>query len=178
MNEYEGDFITTYRGKQFHYLKPAEGEIDIRDIAHALSLKCRFAGHCKVFYSVAEHSIRVADALPPELRLGGLLHDATEAYMPDIPRPIKESFGLREYEDTLMEVISRKYKFHPSNATIKETDNILIATEARDLMTNMDGWAELPEPLKDKIIPVSSWLAEIAFLARFNLYTGKVIGMD
>jgi len=95
------NFITTYTGKKFHYLNPSLGEVDIIDIAHHLSLKCRFIGACKQFYSVAEHCVRVSYILSPELQLSGLLHDATEAYIPDIPRPIKIHFGLRVVEDVI-----------------------------------------------------------------------------
>lgn len=172
MKEHE-DFITTFTGKKFHFLDPKPGEIDIRDIAHHLSLKCRFTGACKVFYSVAEHSIRVAEILPAELLLSGLLHDSTEAYMPDVPRPIKEAFGLRKYENIIMDVIAKKYGLTPYAPEIKIADDTLIATEGRDLMPSTDGWMELPEPLKEKIVPVSSQLAEVAFLARFRVYGGK-----
>lgn len=171
MTEYGGSFITTYTGKKFHYLNPSEDEIDIIDIAHSLSLKCRFSGHVRVFYSVAEHSIRVAELLPNDLKLSGLLHDASEAYMPDVPRPIKEDFGLRAFEDTLMEVIQKKFGT-VSSKRIHKADDVLIATEARDLLATIDGWAKLPKPLKAVVIPINSRIAEIAFLYRFEQYGG------
>jgi len=88
MTEYDEHWITTYTGKRFHYLDPQPEEIDIVDIAHALSLTCRFGGHCKEFYSVAEHSIRVAEIVPKEFQLLALLHDAGEAYTGDVQSPI------------------------------------------------------------------------------------------
>lgn len=154
MSEYDDNFIGTYTGKKFHYLSPKPEEIDIVDIAHALSLKCRFSGHVKVFYSVAEHSIRVSEIMPEHLKLEALLHDAAEAYMPDVPRPIKESFGLSKFEDTIQDMIFKKFGISNKSPQVKEADNILIATEARDLMANMDGWAELPEPLPGVITPM------------------------
>lgn len=169
MSEYDDNWITTYTGKKFHYLDPKPEEIDIRDIAHALSLKTRFSGHCITFYSVADHSIRVAEILPDELQLSGLLHDAAEAYIPDIPRPLKEHFGLRKAEDKILKVIYNKFGVTDS-PEIHDADDVLIATEARDLMPNMDGWATLPDPLEQEIKPMTPRKAEIRFLYRFTMY--------
>ena len=80
-----GSWLQTYTGIQFWPLDPRPEEIDIQDIAHALSLLCRFNGHCQRFYSVAEHSVHVSTILAPEFGLWGLLHDAAEAYLSDIP---------------------------------------------------------------------------------------------
>jgi hypothetical protein len=171
MTEYDEDFITTYTGIKFHYLEPKVEEVDIWDITHALSLKCRFGGHCRDFYLVAEHSIHVAHLLPPELKLCGLLHDATEAYMPDVPRPIKLRFGLKEYEDTIFKVIAKKFGIW-IGPEVKEADDILLATESRDLLANTDGWAGLPEPLRMKINPIPSSFAESRFLVEYTTYTG------
>lgn len=172
-NEYKDNWITTFTGRQFHYLNPSPDEVDIRDIAHALSLKVRFSGHCLRFYSVAEHCLRVAEILPEGLQLSGLLHDAAEAYIPDIPRPIKEHYGLREAEDKILKVILEKFGLveHP---LIREADDVILATEARDLMANMDGWAKLPKPLRDRIIPRHKpHTVEIAFLHRFKTLYDK-----
>ena len=89
MSERVGDWIQTMSGVIFYPLDPRPEEIRIEDIAHALSHQCRFAGHCREFYSVAEHSVRVSRELPQEFMLWGLLHDASEAYLVDLPRPIK-----------------------------------------------------------------------------------------
>lgn len=172
-DEYGDNWVTTFTGKKFHYLKPTPDEVDIRDIAHALSLKVRFSGHCLRFYSVGEHSLRVAEILPEELQLGGLLHDAAEAYIPDIPRPIKVHFGLGKAEEVIFKVISEKFGLVKS-PLIKVADNILLATEARDLMPNMEGWAKLPEPLRGRIIPRHKpHTVEIAFLHRFKMLYDK-----
>lgn len=174
MSEYDENFITTYTGKKFHYLYPAPKEIDIRDIAHSLSLTCRFNGHCKVFYSVAEHSIRVSQIVPARLKLAALLHDAAEAYITDIPRPIKNAFGLRAPEALILSVILAKYDIQGISPLIRDADNVLIATESRDLMPNTDGWAELPPPLEDKIEPWASKGIECAFLELFKSYYKEV----
>jgi hypothetical protein len=82
-----GPYIVTYTGRRFHFLDPKIDEISIEDIAHALSNVCRFTGHTKRFYSVAEHSCLVSALC--DNRLEGLLHDASEAYMSDLSSPLK-----------------------------------------------------------------------------------------
>jgi len=168
MTEYDENFITTYTGKKFRYLDPKPEEIDILDIAHALSLSCRFRGQCRVFYSVAEHSIRVAKLVPAQLKLQALLHDAAEAYIPDIPRPMKHSFGMATAEALVLSVILNKFGIDGISPLVKKADNVLIATEARDLMDNMDGWAKLPMPLMEHINPWPwGWTKQI-FLEEFH----------
>lgn len=168
MNEYGGHWITTYTGKKFHFLDPQPEEIDIVDIAHALSLTCRFGGQCREFYSVAEHSIRMAKIVPAEYRLHALLHDASEAYLPDLPRPMKA--GLPKFKSVEQLILNSIYDKYITNENgwnkdiIKEADNILLATEARDLMDNTNDWASLPQPLSDTIYPMSSARAEDEFL--------------
>ncbi len=167
MNEYDGEWITTFTGVKFHYRKPVFDEICIEDIAHHLSLLCRFTGACSQFYSVAEHSIRVSRVVSTQMKLSALLHDAAEAYINDISRPVKYSHKLDETEKAIMDVIAKKYKIVPNAPEIKEADDILIATEARDLMPNTEGWMVLPPPLKEHIKPMYWCKVEIEFL---NLY--------
>jgi hypothetical protein len=81
--------ILTWTGASVDPLDLHPDDIDIDDIAHALSMLCRFNGHCAKFYSVAEHSVLVSQLCPPEYAMAGLLHDATEAYIADVPRPLK-----------------------------------------------------------------------------------------
>ena len=170
-SEYEGGWITTFTGKKFHYKKPALREIDIRDIAHHLSLLCRFTGACREFYSVGEHSIRVAHIVPDKLKLSALLHDAAEAYIGDISRPVKYSHKLEETEFTISSLIDIKYKTNSLHPVIKEADSVLLSTEARDLgLAYLNDWAKLPEPLEGIIEPLPSKIVERAFLARFELY--------
>ena len=176
MDEYGGRWITTWSGKKFHFLDPQPEEIDIRDIAHALSLTCRFAGQCKTFYSVAEHSIKVAEIVPEEYRLHALLHDASEAYLPDIPRPMKAELPeFKKMEATILMAIWGKFKPDWNDGgliTYKAADNILLATEARDLMDNTNDWATLPPALPKVIVPMKSRDAEALFLVRFLMYGG------
>jgi hypothetical protein len=179
MNEYDEHFITTYTGKKFHYLDPQAEEIDIVDIAHALSMTCRFGGHVHIYYSVAEHSVRVSEQVANEehTKLAALLHDASEAYIPDIPRPIKMDMpqSVRDINLMIEEAIFAKYvpEFDANWGAIKHQDEVLLATEARDLMDNMDDWLPLPKPLYERIIPYPSpGYAERYFLKMFDLYGG------
>ena len=95
----KGDWFQTYSGRQFWPCDPKPEEIYLVDIAHALSNQCRFAGHCQRFYSVAQHSVIVSEQVPFEHAVWGLLHDAAEAYLVDLPRPIKRHSVLgREYK--------------------------------------------------------------------------------
>src|SRR4051812_23383484 len=100
-------YIETVSGKKIYFNEPTEDMFDIKDIAHALSMNCRYTGHCSRFYSVAEHSVHVSNLLKgTSLELAGLLHDASEAYITDIASPIKQF--LPDYlmmEDKLMAVI-------------------------------------------------------------------------
>jgi hypothetical protein len=96
-NERMGDWIETYTGKEFYPYDPRPEEVDIRDIAHALAHICRFNGHTKYHYSVAQHSVYCAElakrrGYSTAIQLYALLHDAAEAYICDIPRPLKPSF--------------------------------------------------------------------------------------
>lgn len=155
------DYIRTYTGKKMHPLDPQQDEIDLRDIAHALSMESRFSGHTSSFYSVAEHSVRVADIVPREYEPWALLHDASEAYLRDIPRPLKHSKAFEAFraaEERLMRVIACKYGLTwPEPDVVHWADDILLVTEMRDLMgghpEDMRGSSAIP--LTDRIIPWS-----------------------
>jgi len=82
-------YIQTLSGKKFSYQFATADDIDIEDIANALSNICRFAGHLPEFYSVAQHSVLVSQIVPPEFAFEALMHDAAEAYCQDIPAPLK-----------------------------------------------------------------------------------------
>lgn len=131
-----GNWMQTFSGRQFWPLDPRPEEIDLDDIATALSRACRYAGHCERFYSVAEHSVHVANVLPPHLALKGLLHDATEAYLVDIPRPIKPFLaGYMEIEQRLWEAVARRFGLTPDMPPeIKAADNAVLLAEAEQIM--------------------------------------------
>lgn len=128
--------ISTRSGRRLYIHNPIIAQIDIDDIAHGLAHQCRFNGQTSDYYSVAQHSVIVASILPPELKLAGLLHDASEAYLGDIVQPLKEL--LPEYssiESKFCEVIGQRFNVDLSHhELVKKADLIVLATERRDLM--------------------------------------------
>lgn len=168
-----GDWIQTYTGKMFWPVDPRTEEIFIEDIAHALSLLCRFGGHVRRFYSVAEHSVRVSQAVPDDCALWGLLHDATEAYLVDLPRPIKRHSSLgTEYlaiEGRLLEAVATRFGLvMPEPEYVHAADAVLLRTEQRDLMgPQTKPWECQATPLPERIEPWSPRRAEQRFLNRF-----------
>ena len=169
-------WIQTYTGIPFWPLEPRPEEINIEDIAHALSNQCRYSGHCEEFYSVAEHSVRVSLVVPEQDALWGLLHDASEAYLVDLPSPLKHHSDMghlySEIEEHLMEVIQKRFGLGEKPNSIKQADNILLFTEMRDLMKSSPVlWTEACEPLEACIYPVSSKQAKQLFLQRFKQLT-------
>ena len=176
MDEFGGHWITTHSGRKLHYLDPQPDEIDIGDIAHALSLTCRFSGQCREFYSVAQHSYLMTNLVPNEYKLHALLHDASEAYMPDLPRPEKAELPkFRKMEKVILWAIWNKFLpdwDYNHLVAIKHADNIMLATEARDLMANTDDWAPLPHASSMPIIPVPPEVAKDYFMYCFNKLGG------
>ena len=164
--------IRTYTGNTFHYEDMSPKDVSIADVSHALSHICRFTGHVKVHYSVAEHCCRVSDLCSPENKLWGLLHDASEAYCSDLPRPFKRLIGLepyRTYEKRIMCIICERFGLPLEEPKeVKAADMRLLVTEQRDLMVNAGPeWYDV-KPLLDLITP---WTAEVAkeeLLKRFN----------
>jgi len=103
-------WMQTYTGKAWYPMTPRAKDVDIEDIAHALSLLCRYGGHCRRFYSVAEHSVLVSHLVPPEYALWGLMHDASEAYVVDVPRPLKVHLGhYRDMEQRAWQAIALRF---------------------------------------------------------------------
>ena len=104
--------ITTFTGRHFPITTATVDDICIEDIAHGLSNCCRYAGQCEPFYSVAEHSVRMAEHLSynkPAMLLA-LLHDAAEAYLGDMTTTVKMLLPLyKEMEDYLQAVIFEKF---------------------------------------------------------------------
>lgn len=178
-------FIETATGETFRPLDPTEWNIWVEDIAHALSNICRFGGHCRTFYSVAEHSVRVANLLATwgvseKVQLWGLLHDASEAYLGDIPTPIKNQpafAAYKEAEERLQRQICLRFKLPLEEPKeVKKADRILLATEARDLMPyKLAHWVEQLEgthPLYKRIYPLSATDAKTMFLSKFKELDG------
>lgn len=166
--------ISTYLGHRFY---PLEGRIDrihLEDIAHGLAFQCRFNGQTAEFMSIAQHSLIVADLVPPEMRLAALLHDASEAYLGDVVKPLKAILpGYKEIEARVEHLIGAHFGVleflgHP---LIKAADMRSLATEKRDLMPHSDeDWSYLAgvEPLPDPIQLLSPAQAKRAFLIEVN----------
>jgi hypothetical protein len=174
-----GNWMQTVSGRQFWPLDPHVDDIDINDIAHALAMQPRYGGHCRQFYSVAEHSYLVSKEV--EMRYGtaparaALLHDASEAYLVDIPRPIKAHLSnYKQLETALCECIARKYGVpYPWPKEVLEIDERILLDERERLLTKSpappgDGWPDHLEPTGAVILGLFPDRAKMLFLARFN----------
>lgn len=168
------DWMQTFTGQAFDPMNPDPTKISIADIAHALSMSCRYGGHVNQFYSVAEHSVNVSLHVPPEYALWGLLHDASEAYIADIVRPVKKR--MPEYklvEDKLMEAICLRFHLLPMTqpAVVSDIDLRLVIDEKAELLGPPPmpwGAIEGLEPVGADIKAWSPSTAEYEFLKRFH----------
>ncbi len=133
-NHHANISIETRGGRMFHYFGESLDEIDIHDIAAALSKMCRFVGHCRRFYSVAEHSVYVSRIVPEEFAMAGLLHDASEAYLSDMASPIKKQMPeYKKIEHGIMEKVAKKFvmpELFWESPEIKKADMDMLRTEA------------------------------------------------
>ena len=134
------DSIRTVSGRYIDFKNLSPDVIDIEDIAHSLSMQCRFGGHVPTFYSVAQHSVECSLRVSKPNRLEGLLHDASEAYMLDMPKPLKNLLpDYEKIEDELMSIIAQKYGFnHPLLKEIKTVDAELLQLEFDGAMLEKD----------------------------------------
>ena len=181
----KGKFIQVYSGKRFWPLDPKIDEVDIDDISHSLSKQCRFSGHTEFHYSVAQHCIHVSLFCNPAHALEGLMHDASEAYLVDFPRPVKSEFPKYfELENNIMKVISEKYKFiYPLPEDVTLADNQMLWVEKSKVMKpTLDWYQDTPVELTDEqkvieIIRMSPPEAEDYFKSRFSfLYENRMKG--
>jgi 5'-deoxynucleotidase YfbR-like HD superfamily hydrolase len=173
----KGDWVQTRTGKQFWPLDVRPGDVSIQDVAGALAKMCRFAGHSTVFYSVGQHCVLGSHAI--EARGGSkrqalafLLHDASEAYVVDVPRPLKRlpaMAGYRSIEDEVQKAIGQIFGVNLDDPLVHEIDNVMLATEYRDLVVHGPEWSLAKvKPLE---IPITPWTweeSEKRYLERFN----------
>lgn len=170
-----GDWMHTATGRAFYPMDPRPDEIHIEDIAAALSKLCRYGGHCKRFYSVAEHCVLMARAASPSVAFEALMHDASEAYLSDIIRPVKSSLPeYRVIEERLESVIAQRFDLvYPMPAEVKRLDNAILADERDQAMvTPPQDWC-LPEPPLG--VTLQFWSpdkAEFEFLTAFRRLNG------
>lgn len=169
------DWIQTFTGKKFYPFAPTASDICIEDIAHSLAMQCRFGGHSKQFYSVAQHSWLMSTHWfqDEELQRYALLHDASEAYLGDIPRPLKyrpDFYFYRNAERVLQEMIYIKFGLNPIEPIeIKRADHEVLCEEAMSekIMSPLHPeWQERCKPLMG-LHPQLPEKAEKMFLARF-----------
>lgn len=172
--ERRGNWMQTFTGRQFWPLDPRPDEVEIEDIAHALANACRFAGHCERFYSVAEHSVLVSLVVPPHLAKAALLHDASEAYVVDIPRPLKPYLqGYKEIEERVQRTIHRAFGIwaltRNEQQVLKDADNAVLLAEADQIMKPHPAPWSVPGPVAR--VWVSGWAPGVArhrFLQRWD----------
>jgi len=158
--ERKGDWIETYTGRSFYPLDPRVSDVHIDDIAHALSMLCRFGGHTEYFYSVAEHSVNVAECLyawynDPKLALKGLLHDGSEGYLVDMPSPIKPYVtNYKTLERGVQDAVYTRFTGIPTEGdeiSIKGADTFMLYVEASQLMRKKATTYTLYSEYKDRI---------------------------
>lgn len=139
-----GNFVTTYSGVKFFIDKCNIQDVPIEDIAHALSMNCRFNGHLERFYSVAEHSVILSYHVPLEYRMTALLHDVSEAFVPDMPRPFKAQItGFDTYEEKIMRSVADHYgTYYPLPDVVQYVDKNIVRDEAENLYRNPPCWLE------------------------------------
>lgn len=164
-----------FSGKPFFLTDPRAEDMTIEDIAHSLSNQCRFNGHTREFYSVAQHCVLVSKNVPPEYAMAGLMHDAGEAYVSDLAKPVKvivqgEFKALERRIDLVVcEAFGLRYRDCHAGV-VKDADMRILATEKRDLMNNAKGvcWGTLLEPYDFIINPIGPKEAERLFLKRYK----------
>jgi len=179
-------FIETYTGRAFWPLHPTEDALSVIDIAHALSNQCRYSGHVQFFYSVAQHCCLLAAWLSNH---GGsaldclqiLMHDAPEAYLVDIPRPVKQYMPqYRVWDHAINDVIREwmGWKDLPMLPIQDELDSRVIVDERAQLMdkARTNDWGHKLQPLGIEITPWTPAEAEKQFLMMYAAYSKEVYG--
>ena len=182
-----GKYITTYTGRHFEPSNPDPDMIRIEDIAHALSMICRGNGHVKTFWSVGQHCIGCANeawarGLSNRMVLAALLHDASECYLSDIPRPYKEELpAYREQEERLLGMIYEKFLGSPlsekEQRKLKEIDDAMLWYDLENLLDETQ-LGEIPELHVDLDYAVKPFQdVEKEYLELFYRFSGEEMPM-
>lgn len=167
-----GDWTQTFTGRQFWPLDPRPEDVDPVDVAHALSLQCRYNGMVRTFYSVAEHCVLMSLAVAPEHALHALLHDATEAYVGDMVRPLKNHMpAYRAAEDLVWAAVAERFDVDPTIPDqVHDADARIVLDERAALLSASPApWAV--DHLAPLGVAIHGWApqqAEDAYLARLN----------
>jgi hypothetical protein len=173
-----GPYLQTVSGRWVNPFDPDPDQLDAGDIARALANLCRFGGHSRVFYSVAQHSVIVSQLVEQaggdaEAAFAALMHDATEAYLGDMPHPLKHRSPLgaafKAAEEQLEQAIRDRFRINPDVPEIKRCDRALLATERRAFSSERWPWPELEgvEPLDVELTAWSPDEAARAFAERY-----------
>jgi uncharacterized protein len=173
-----GPYLQTVSGRWVNPFDPDPDQLDAGDIARALANQCRFGGHSRVFYSVAQHSVIVSELVEQrggdaEDVFAALMHDASEAYLGDMPHPIKHRSSLgaafKAAEDHLEAALRERFGIKAHVPEIKRADRALLATERRAFSGEGWHWPELEgvEPLELELTAVAPDEAAQAFAQRY-----------
>ncbi|KQO98372.1 hypothetical protein [Leifsonia sp. Leaf264] len=179
MTDVKWGWMQTYTGQRFTPMDPNPDHIHLEDIAHGLSLLCRFNGQIDSFYSVAEHSVLVSEQFTDrDTALYGLLHDGTEAYVGDMITPLKQFFPeYKRVENKVADAIAARFGLTITpeiKAAVKEADTRILLTERNALMPRADRW-ELDDLVTQLPVRIEGWAPEVAerrFLDLFEYLTG------
>lgn len=174
IDEERGQWVFTHTGAPFFIFTPRAEDIEVQTIAQSLSKQCRYNGHLKdsnSFCSVAQHSVNVSLYKPDIHPREKLLHDAPEAWIGDLVRPLKRM--LKDYsaiEERIEKAVCERFGLvWPLPIEVLEADNIILATEKRDLLLpSVHSWGPLPEPLPDPIVSMTPAESYHLFLDRFE----------
>lgn len=188
--------INTYTGRLFFYNKIDSESLELRSIAHALGNTCRFTGHCRRFYSVAEHSLLVAqylrDTIGPNVSLSlirsALMHDASEAFVGDVNSPLKAMIAplFKPIEKAILDAIDEKWGLFTRDPRIKHADTVLYLCERETIMAPLPpehpehGYIPLTDEVRNHTLPwfrerVKCWNPKYA--GRKFLNTAKLCGL-
>lgn len=188
LEQTRNEWVQTYTGKAFYPLAPRVEDIDIIDIAHHLSNINRFTGATREGYNVAQHSVHVSEVAASmanadgiygteamDIARAGLLHDASEAYLNDVAKPIKTKAIMGSYlelEDNIMRLVAERFGLDYAlfeNPRIKLADRVMLVTEKRDLLgPSPRPWVSSVLPRPETVVPLRSAQAKHRFLGRFS----------
>ncbi len=165
-------YMTTYTGKLIDPLDPDPDLIDIKDIAHHLSLICRYGGACRYLYTVGQHSVLGMRFIDENNKFAFLLHDASEYILYDMVKAVKENMKFyKAVEKKLQQMIFEKFKVGPfDHREVKRVDYAIMNTEAHALMKRTDGMDYPEPPLNVNIMYWPPQTTELHFLYAFKKY--------
>jgi uncharacterized protein len=170
-----GPTILLQSGEYFDFCAPQDAVFGIEDIAHGLSMVCRFAGHTSRFYSVAEHCVHASRHVAPEFAFEALMHDAAEAFIGDVTKPLKDLLpDYRALEGRIETAVLGRFGLTlPMSDAVHEVDMAMLVTEQHQLMRNRDDWqyARGRSPLNLELPCWTPEQAKAEFLVRFKELT-------